>query len=426
MRTLRGLALAAAVMYAGSASAAGYEKSIMWGGRTGSVAGISTSYINGADALYFNPAGLMKAAPGQDLSLNVSPVTSNFSGPYNNNNDIANSKAGFTAPFGLIYSNTPSEKWAFGVGGFISGGSKVKYENIDFPLSPGPAQPQTPLEAETDLTLAELSAGAAFKLMPNLRFGLAYRYVMARASFSFLQRASAGAVANIKLSNLKDQQSGLRAGVQYDLSEKTHFGLTYRSEINLNASGDINGEVHAVASTTVFTPTTGSAQTTFPQAVTVGADHSFNDVWRGLAEVAWTQYSRVDNVAVKGLVGTAQDPRVIQNWKDQWNFRLGGEYVGWSWPLRFGYGLTTQVTATDWARPTFTPPGVSHTLTVGSGKTIELGGQKLDFNGAGEYTFVSGDGTGAAAGTTSAGSDIRAGTHNTSSFAAHLGLAYNF
>lgn len=403
----------------------------MWGGRTGSVAGISTSYIQGADSLYFNPAGLVKPAPGQDLSLNVSPVTSDFSGPYNNNNDIANSKTGFTAPVGVIYSNTLNDKFAFGVGGFISGGSKVKYEAVNFPITGG--QPQTPVDAETDLQIGELSIGGAYKIANNLRFGLAYRYVMARAGFTLIQRTgSAAAVANIKLTNLTDQESALRAGLQYDLSDSTHMGLTYRSEVPLKASGDINGEAHTAGSTTAFAPTTGSANTIFPQAVTAGVDHAFNDMWKGLAEVAWTQYSRVDAINIVGQVGTSTNPSVIQNWKDQWNARLGAEYVGWSWPVRFGYGFTSQVTATDWARPTFTPPGVSHTLTVGSGQTFEIMGQKLDFNGAGEYTFVSGDGTGVAAGagTTAtlppASNDIRAGTHKTSSFALHLNLAYNF
>jgi len=177
------LELALGFAFASQASAAGYEKSIMWGGRTGSVAGISTSYIMGADALYFNPAGLVRDASGHDLSLNISPVLSSFSGPYNNNNDTPTSSTNFSTPLSLIYSNTLNDKWAFGVGGFISGGSKVTYDNIDFPGLSG-----TP-STKTDLQIAELSVGVGYKVNEQFKVGAAYRYTMARASFAFFNRA---------------------------------------------------------------------------------------------------------------------------------------------------------------------------------------------------------------------------------------------
>jgi hypothetical protein len=64
-----------------SANAAGFEKSIVWGGRSSGVAGIATPYIQGADALYFNPAGLAGDKEGQTLSFNISPTQSSFKGP---------------------------------------------------------------------------------------------------------------------------------------------------------------------------------------------------------------------------------------------------------------------------------------------------------------------------------------------------------
>jgi long-chain fatty acid transport protein len=441
--TNAGLALGLVVAFASQASAAGYEKSIMWGGKTGSVAGISTSYIEGADSLYFNPAGLVQKAPGQDLSFNISPVASKFSGPYNNNNDVETSATNIAVPLSLIYSNTLNDQWAFGVGGFISGGSKVTYDNINYPDAV--SNPST----KTDLQIAELSVGGAWKPLPAWKFGVSYRYVMAQANFAFFQRAfvpagQAGAgtylgIVNASLNDLKDQESAFKLGAQWELNEKTHMGLTYRSEVPINATGNISGDFYKKSGGLVpsgaITGTSASAATVFPQAITLGADHNFTDVWQGLCEIAWTNYSRVDSISTgvhttAGGGGTIKidNPSIIQQWKDQWNLRLGGNFMGWDWPLRFGYGLTTQVTDSAWARPTFTPPGLSHTLTVGSGHRFVLGGQKLDFNGAGEYTFVSGSGTGHAAGDNapSTTTDIRSGDFATSSFALHLGLAYNF
>ncbi len=441
------LAFIALAFACANANAAGYEKSIMWGAKTGGVAGISASYIEGADALYFNPAGLVMKAPGQDLSFNISPVWSKFSGPYNATNDTVNSATNLSTPLSLIYSNTLNEQWAFGVGGYISGGSKVSYDNIDF----AGAYTGTP-STKTDLQVAELGLGVGWKPTSSWKFGASYRYVMARANFSFFNRAygtsgpTAGQIVglvNANLNDLKDQRSAFKLGAQWSPSETTHVGLTYRSEVNLNASGSVDGTFYGRNAFGVpqssISQGSATANTVFPQAVTLGADHAINDTWQALGEVAWTNYARVDAVGVQtsganfniGATPAAiGNTKLTQNWKDQWNFRLGGIYSGWSWPVRFGYGLTTQVTDSDWARPTFTPPGSSHTLTLGSGQTFELGGQKLDFNAAGEYTWVNGTGNGKAAGDSSASpggaADIRAGEHKTSSYALHLGLAYNF
>ena len=353
------VALVAGFMTSTQAHAAGYEKSIMFGGKTGSMAGISTSYIEGADALYFNPAGLIAKAPGQQLSLNVSPVWSKFSGPYNNNNDSVDSAQNFATPLSMIYSNTLNEQWAFGVGGFISGGSKVTYDNIDVPGFTG--NPST----KTDLQIGELSAGVAYKPTSAWKFGAAYRYIMARANFSFFNRAygttgpTAGQIvglANANLNDLKDQESAFKLGAQWSPSETTHIGLTYRSEVMLRASGSVDGTFYGRSAFGIpqssISNGSATANTSFPQAVTLGADHSFSDTWQGLAEVAWTNYARVDavgvqtdgaNFTVAGQPKSVGNTQLTQNWKDQYNIRLGGNYMGWSWPVRFGYGLTTQV-----------------------------------------------------------------------------------
>lgn len=433
------LFIAAGFAFASQASAAGYEKSIMWGGKTGSVAGIATSYIEGADALYFNPAGLVKAAPGQDLSFNISPVWSKFSGPYNNTNDGVDSATNFATPLSMIYSKTLNDQWAFGVGGYISGGSKVTYDSIAIPGFTG--VPST----KTDLQIGELSAGVAWKPTAAWKFGASYRYVMARANFSFFKRAYSGSnlggLTNVNLNDLKDQESAFKLGAQWALSEKTHVGLVYRSEVALQASGGVDGTFYGATGFGVpqsqIQTGSATANTVFPQAVTLGIDQTMTDTWQALAEVAWTNYARVDSIGVQttgatfnGGANSVANQQLTQNWKDQYNFRVGGNYMGFSYPIRFGYGLTTQVTATEWARPTFTPPGTSHTFTLGSGHTCEMMGQKIDFNGAGEYTFVSGDGSGRAAGDSTqasdGSSDIRAGSYKTSSYALHLGLAYNF
>jgi long-subunit fatty acid transport protein len=418
---LMALAAVSVPFVAGQAFAAGYEKSIMWGGRTAGVAGISTPYIMGSQALYFNPAGLVSDNVGQDVSFNISPNWSQFEGPINNNNDVVKSERQMTTPFGLIYGATLNDKIGFGVGGFVSGGSKAVYENVDVGVANAG-------EVKTDLVVAEISAGVGYKVNDSLKLGAAYRYSFASANLSLISRPGGPFFLNAKLTDLKDDDSaGFRLGAQYKFSERMLVGLTYRSEVKFDAKGKIAYTVLNTggnASGAPFNLADGdaTASTLLPQAATLGVQHNY-DVWRALVEVAWTEYSKVKSVMITRPGGTSE---VTQEWKDQYNVRLGGEYLAMTWPIRVGYGWTSQVTNTDYARASFTPPGQAHTLTVGTGMTWDVMGMPLQYDIAGEYTMASGKGEGAAAGTATAGSDIRAGDYSASTYGIHLGLTYAF
>ncbi|HVK60768.1 MAG TPA: outer membrane protein transport protein [Bdellovibrionales bacterium] len=407
------------------AFAAGYEKSIMFGGHSGAFAGIATPWISGSQSLYFNPAGLVKSESGQDISFDISPTRSQFQGPINNANAEVKSEPQVTTPFGLMYGNSINDKFGFGVGYFVSGGSKAVYDNIEFGAFGNDA------DVKTDLTITEASLGAAYQIMPGLRIGAAYRMVIAEADFAFVQRAAGGlALINAKLTDLKDSNSsGFRFGAQWDVSEATKLGFNYRSEVDLSASGRISGDVFTPGADGIVSGADATASTTFPQQATLGVQQMFGEFWKGLAEYAWTQYSKVDKISVDTETTAGGfplvDPELIQDWKDQHNIRLAAEYAGFMLPIRFGYGWTSQVTNSDFARASFTAPGPAHTLTAGTGYAIDFGnGQNLEMNGALEYTRTQGDGNGAAAG--EATGDIRTGQHTTTATALHLGVAYLF
>lgn len=404
------------------AFAAGFERSIMWGARSAGVAGIATPYITGSQAIYFNPAGLVGSEVGQDVSLNFSPAWSEFKAPINNDNAQATSETGLSPVFGVTYGNTFNERWAFGLGAYISGGNAAEYKDVAFTGYPDRG------EVKTELQVVEFAAGAGYKVNDDLKLGAAWRVLMVGADFSFLQRspqAVGTAVINAKLTDLEDTQyTGFKLGAQYRLAENTLLGFTYRSEVNLEVEGD--------ATLTALTPLgpspvgagSAKAETSFPMAATLGIQHDLNESWRLLGEYAWTQYSVVDKIEVTLPAVGRNDLQL--DWADQHNLRAAGEYLGTSWPIRFGYAWTSQVTDEAFARPTFSPPGSAHTVTLGTGQTFEMGGNPLQFDVAGEYTFASADGGTADAGATGPGTDIRKGTYEAGVYALHLGLTYAF
>ncbi|MGE0528109.1 MAG: OmpP1/FadL family transporter [Bdellovibrionales bacterium] len=400
------------------AHASGYEKSIIWGGRSSGVGGIATPYVTGAEALYFNPAGLVSDRTGQEVALDVSPTWSQFKGPVNNQNDIEESERTLSTPFGLIYSATLNEKIGFGFGGYVSGGAVAKYEDVSFAGLAGTA------DVETNLIVTELSAGVGYKLLDNLKLGLAWRVSMADAKFSFVKRGAGGSVTNLTVSELQDTNfTGFKLGAQWDVSEATKVGFTYRSKVKFLAEGNAEGNL-LTTSVTPLAEHTVDAATQFPMAAALGAQHDLNADWRILGEYVWTNYSEVDSITLtdKTPAGAFNySSKIQQDWKDQHNIRLGGEYLALTWPIRFGYVWTSQVTSDDYARAAFTPPGMAHTFTAGTGTDF---GESFRFDAGIEYTMVEGEGTGAAAGNTS--EDIRAGTYEAEAYAVHLGLNYYF
>ena len=424
-------AATAQMVSVGSANAAGFEKGIMWGGRSAGVGGIATPYMTGAQALYFNPAGLANDKEGQDVSLNLSPTFPTFNGPINNENTQETSKSTTLIPGSLLYSRTLNDKVGVGIGYFASGGSNATYENVGFPLLNNPTATVT---TKTDLAVTEASLGAGYKVSEDLKVGLAWRVTMAKAEFAVAQRdPTSSNVLNAQLSDLKATDfTGFRLGAQYKINETTRLGFNYRSEVNLKADGNVGGKINAYGApaTIPLVNNSASVKTTFPMQANLGIMHEYPE-WRALADVSWTQYSRVKDIEIEGKVQRADNNTVIRDrsavpldWQDEIQARLGGEYLGVSWPIRFGYAYTGQVTNKDKARATFVPPAAAHTLTVGTGQIFNVMENALQFDVAGEYTMASADAGTAPAGNTT--NDFRSGKYEVNSYSVHMGLTYAF
>jgi hypothetical protein len=108
-------------------------------------------------------------------------------------------------------------------------------------------------------------------------------------------------------------------------------------------------------------------------------------------EYAWTQYSRIGEIVVESAAFSTTGNRtaLLTDWRDQHNVRVGAEYLAMAWPIRYGYGFTSTVTNSDYARASFTPPGPAHTLTLGYGKRLCDGrAEALRFDAGFEYTMT--------------------------------------
>lgn len=410
---------------ASQAMASGFEKSVPWGGRSAGVAGIATPYIQGSEALWFNPAGLVSDKQQQDISFNISPTWSKFEGPvYTAQGGVkqATGKQTLITPFGLIYGNTPTENFGFGIGGYVSGGANAVFEDLDF--SPRVIRPGI----KTKIQIIELALGAGYKVTPELKLGASYRIAFVTANFAALAYdiPAAGAIVDVTSGDLTDTKAtGFKLGAQYQAAENVRLGLTFRSDIQFEAKGDFTAEADTGGATTTKTASSSvTARSRLPMAITAGGQWDVvPNEWRLLGEYAFTNYSKVDRIALEGTIPGVGALRDIEtHWKDQHNVRVAGEYLGMMMPIRVGYIWTNQVTDAGYARPTFTPPGAAHTFTIGTGYAVNIMDQPLQLDIAGEYTRVTGDGDAASPQAKSSPE----GEYKTNAYALHFGATYAF
>lgn len=405
---------------------AGYEKTVLWGGKYSGVGGAGSAGIKGSDSIFYNPAGLMNSGEIGDIVFNLSNTSSQFKGPvvpvanvlmapnpspgvptsvaFTNAGKQETSKSASTVVPGVTYSMKLNDNWAYGIGYYAIGGTRAVYEDVDF------APRNYKAKVASEISISEFAAGMAYKANENLRFGLALRYTMTDAAFSSVGyvpatapfASSQGAITNVELKDIKSAVlDSVRLGVQYDVSEMTKIGLTIRTETKVSTTGKASGTANVCttscqANTTLtISEVDAKVETVLPMAINLGVEHKLSDAWTLFGELVHTNYAKIEKVDIDGTITVgataAALPDIDQKWKDQLNVKVGAEYAGMAWPVRFGYVHTSAVSNTEYARASFIAPAASATYTLGTGSVFKIGESNLDFNIAFDYTTIKGD-----------------------------------
>ncbi len=402
--------LIVAIFVSAQVFAGGYEKVTMWGAKYSSMGGTAVSNVEGADSIFYNPAGLAHTA-NNEFSFNFSPTLSQFKGP-THSNTTANPGSGSEtypgteqkseqsiSPFlSVLFSKKINEKFTMGFGIYPAGGTAADYKDVpinDLFANLGKA------DVKSELMIIEAALGGSFQLNQNWSFGGAWRLSHAQGELSSFSAANGGLDIGIKteLKDLEDQEfDGFKLGIQFQNDDKNFgVGLTYRSEINFDLEGTIEGTAQLAANAAQL-PTEGgriAARSTLPYQVSLGSYYKFLEKHLVNVELVYTDYSQNsvidlhDGIFVVNNNGVNLADEIQQGWRDQWNIKFGYELNMAKFDLRFGYALTTPVVSEENARATFSSPGNGHTLTGGVGFDIR---KDLILDLGAEYSFASGSG----------------------------------
>lgn len=337
----------------------------------------STTSIDDASTLYFNPAGMTKLKGAQaNVGVNVllldgdvddtgtnappgQPLGGSGGNPYSISavpnlygvlpiTDKLWGGLGVSAPFGL--ANEYNDGW-FG-----------RYDST-----------------ETELTTINITPAFGFEATDWLSIGGGVDIQYADADLRSAIFVGAGNEGISKLEG-DDWSVGYNLGFQIKPTEKTDIGFHYRSSIEHTLDGKITVEGTGVADSV----TQGSADLNLPDIASFGIGHNITDKTRIMGQATWFGWNNFQDITAISDAGAVLS-QVVQNYQTTWAFAVGAEhYLNEKWTIRAGYQYDETPT-TDEFRTSRTPDGDRNWFSGGA--TYKLN-DKIDLDFAATYITV--------------------------------------
>jgi long-chain fatty acid transport protein len=205
---------------------------------------------------------------------------------------------------------------AFKVNDMVSIGAGVNYQKIDAEL--------TNAVNMSAVTAAAAQAAAAAGAIPA-------------AAIPALLGASLGVPDGLARVKGNDSAYGYNVGLMLNLAPTTRVGLSYRSSIKYDITGDINFELPATAGTLAALINGATqpgqrlqsgpvhASIKVPDSWSLSAAHDLSSQLQLLADVSWTGWSSIPKLEFVRSNGTVL-PGAQYDWKDTWRYSLGANY----------------------------------------------------------------------------------------------------
>jgi len=224
---------------------------------------------------------------------------------------------------------------------------------------------------------------ASYQVTPDLSLGAGLQIEYAQGALtSVIDTGTIGALNSIPGSVPGGQDSFARLSgsgwaIGYDIGivdrvGAVTVGVAYRSSLQHHLDGplkftlDSAGIAATIRSLTgLFTDSKQSTPVTTPDMITSGARVEISDRWTALAELDWTDWSRVREIRVRAIDSVQPDEVTTLNWKNAFFASLGAEFrVSSPWTLRAGVGFD-QTPVTDLNREPRFPDGDRVWLSAG-------------------------------------------------------------
>lgn len=175
---------------------------------------------------------------------------------------------------------------------------------------------------------------------------------------------------------------GFNAGLIYQYSDRTRFGITYYSEVDLTLEGDVTSETGIPAISPPDGKVDAKVESTLPASIELSAYHELSDQWMLHGSFTWTGWSTFDELLIQTDNGNL--PPTIENWKDVYRVAVGTTYKhNKEWTFRAGFAFDESPVRSSKFRTLRIPDSDRYWASIGTTYAINEH-YKVDFG----YTHV--------------------------------------
>ncbi|MFM2129098.1 MAG: hypothetical protein RL477_644, partial [Pseudomonadota bacterium] len=210
---------------------------------------------------------------------------------------------------------------------------------------------------KSDIRTIDFNPVVAYRVSPDLSVGggmrIAYtRGVLSNAvdfgtldvtQFSSAYGGTPGANDGTATSEGDDIALGFNLGFLYQAMPATRVGMGYRSKLHtwLDGGADFNngGSVgNSIASASgAFRRSGIKAEINLPETLSAGIHHDISPRLAVMAEVAWTAWSRLEELRIKFDNTSQSDTVIVSKWNNSMFYSVGATYkANERWTLRGG------------------------------------------------------------------------------------------
>jgi len=291
------------------------------------MAGAFISIANNPSAIWHNPAGIA-FLKGTQFSVGTTLIWPSSTmtltqWPYSVPSKTWEQKSQVFFPSTFYITHSVGEKVTLGFGFFSPYGLGSSW----------PIENQLRyLGYEDDMKTFFFNPTVGIKLTDQLSVGAGFSYIYSTVLFKLVEYTDLGPYGAYdvpaELEGNGDSWA-FNAGLLYR-ADKFSFGVNWRSSFNIDYKGDLTLDTSPIPSPLrPLFPTKAGGETTFkfPNIFGVGASVNVTEALLLTADIHYVLWSRFDKYVV-----TFDDPRLdpletLENWKDSFTFRLGGQYT---------------------------------------------------------------------------------------------------
>ena len=356
-------AAAAALVSTSSVHAAGFmlsEQSVAGLGRAYAGAGIVGDDLS---AVWYNPAGMV-LLPGTQVQAGGVYVDLDLSYKGDDGTTENGSKYGVPIP-NFFFTRQMNDSMWFGLGLTVPYGLATEYNRTWRQINRG---------MNAEIKVFDLNPNIAWKISDKLSIGAGISLQYADAQYE------TGVMGGMGYGRL-DVDSfawGANIGVMWSPTETLRFGLSYRSQVNHHADGDLRvGLAGGDNRSYIGEFSNASASLSAPQTVLLTGTWEATPQLQLSALIRWADWSSFDTLTVEVdpqsasnpvLGALIREPIAVENkWQDTWLFTIGADYmINNAWTVRAGVGYETSPIDDDRYRTALIPDSERLWLSIGA------------------------------------------------------------